>query len=102
VSGDDELKREAGRELNDLDARAHFWIDVAVATWRGSSADEVDWTALDWPRIREEAEAWLETLDADTLDPSTPQAVFEAGVPGRDDMKLLLRARSSQPRRSRL
>ena len=76
MPGDDELKREAGRELRDLDARAHFWIDVALAKWEGSTADDVDWTALDWPAIREEAEAWLETLDADTLDPSTPRMCF--------------------------
>src|SRR5207249_3991318 len=54
VPGDEELKREAGRELRDLDERALFWIDVAVAKHHGVSADDVDWTAMAWSRIREE------------------------------------------------
>jgi hypothetical protein len=97
VPGDAELEREAGRELRDLDARAYFWIDVAVAKVHGTSADDVDWTVLDWPRLRDEAEAWLETLDPDTVDPSTPDAVLPFEVPGRDDVKLLLRARPRWP-----
>jgi hypothetical protein len=46
-----------------------------------------------WPSIREEAEAWLETLEPDTLDPSSEEAVLAFGVPDRDDVRLLLRAR---------
>jgi membrane protein DedA with SNARE-associated domain len=43
------------------------------------------------------AEALIETLDAETLDPSTPRAVFQVGVPGREDVRLLLRARPRTP-----
>jgi hypothetical protein len=93
MPGDEELKGQAGRELADLDAPACFWIDIAVAKRQDASADDIEWTALDWHRIREEAEEWLETLDPDTLDPSTPAAVLAFDVPDRDDAKLLLRAR---------
>jgi membrane protein DedA with SNARE-associated domain len=43
------------------------------------------------------AEALIEALDAETLDPSTPRAVFQVGVPGREDVRLLLRARPRTP-----
>jgi len=70
-----------------------FWIDTAVATLSGSSAADVDWSTLDWAAIRIELDRWIDTLNPDTLDMQSAGAQFHVGVPSRDDVMLVFRAR---------
>jgi hypothetical protein len=40
MPGEDELKREAARELRGIDKRPVFWVDIAVAAAPGASAED--------------------------------------------------------------
>ena len=87
------LNEIAIRELRAVDARASFWVEVAVMTATGTSATDVDWSTLDWDSARDGIESWLGSLHPDTLDPKSPDAWTTFDVPGRDDVRLAFHAR---------